>query len=87
MDQQESQEEGPRAPETFADLSQERQRMWAGQQETQLFLAQLRKDRDMACETRDAALDNEKYGPANKAAGALTVLNYLINTIESANAQ
>lgn len=62
--------------------------MWANQQETALFLAQLRLDRENAEANRDVALDAEKYGPANKAAGALTVINYLINTIESAaNAQ
>lgn len=58
--------------------------MWASQQETQLFLAQLRLDRETAVANREVAMDAEKYGPANKAAGAVTVLDYCINTIETA---
>lgn len=73
-------------PETFADLSPERQRVWASLQETQLFLRQLEADRDnvqdrldVACEPGDGkgelrvALRAERYR-----------IDYCINTIRTA---
>jgi hypothetical protein len=92
MDQenQESQEDR-RAPETFADLSPERQRMWAQQQETQLFLAQLKADRLQHENGRDYALESNMEPGGRIAASEqakVSILSYCINTIESAaNAQ
>lgn len=74
--------------EAFRDLSPERQKAWASQEETQLFLAQLKVEReqvqqqlDFACEPHADALGREA-SLAHR--GERHRLDYCINTIEAA---
>ncbi len=75
-------------PKGFADLSQEVQRNWALQTETQLFLAQLRRDREDADQVLDAACRPSGLPGVNEsrveARANKFILSYCINTIEAA---
>lgn len=85
MDNQEKQ------PETFADLSPDRQRAWSSLQETQLFLQQLKVEREnvharllASCEPI-AGDTGREHSIAARA--ELYRLDYCINTIEAGQQQ
>ncbi len=84
----ESHKEKEARPEAFRDLSKEVQRNWALQAETQLFLAQLRQDRENAADTLDAVCAPSVGGNMNEfrveARAKFFVYSLCVNTIEDA---